>query len=267
MIYFYVVALFVYICLAYVDLSSRQWPVGAIIPYAIVVVPLLIKIHDQAKDEYLRYYFFFTRIRQKITNPTTKWSLVVSYDGVDVETPIQSLETVLLDGAKIRKRVVFHSKSNATIDFSIDETMHFFVEYHPADTIGIPEASVSVKLGTLEIGSNAATAKLEKEILPLVEIFQSILQARHTSYSLGINFLGFNPFYSRYLKNLKADAIDNFRINLVVNESKVGVRDSVEINKDGVSIVANSLTSLKKLAEDFIFQSPNLKNILPEKNA
>lgn len=125
----------------------------------------------------------------------------------------------------------------------------------------------AVRMATIEIGSNSAQEKLEREIVPILDAIRNAVRSKREAYTLNIDFMGANPFYSRYMQHLRADDISDFRIALQVNTYTAGAAcEQVEINRTGVAIVAQTSTSLNALAKDFLFQSANLGRILPLQN-
>lgn len=264
----YSIGLIAYLILGPIELADKGWPKTAVAVYFLGLVPLIFQVHEKAEALFLRYYFFWTRIAQRITNPSSKWSIVVDYRGEFDPSTLENLKSALLDGKHLRQPARISGSTPLTLNFSINDSMHFFVELHHKQHTGADFDCLAIRLATIEIGSNSAKAKLEKEVIPFLEKIQTLIRPETSSYTLNIDFLGANPFYSRYMQHLRSDAISDFRINLQVDRYTTDSEaERVQINKAGVHIEARSINSLKELAQDFLFQSPNLSKLLPTGNA
>ena len=226
-------------------------------------VGLLVDFFTQLQKHNLSFYFWWLRWKNKLRNYKAKWSLFIRFSGKFNEDIIKELEDFILSKEKIKGNKKIIRTTNQSIEFSIDDTIRFEVIYEPESPLDSTVGDISFKLFAFEIGCNDAEEKLNSKIVPLLEIFRDFLRPQKTSYTLDVDFQGRNPFYALYIEHLKPEQIDDFNVNLVIDEYTKGTRgDNVSIKKDKVNIVTSSSNSLALLAKDFIFLSPAIKKLV-----
>ncbi len=226
-------------------------------------IGLLADFFTQLQKYSLPFYFWWLRCKNKLRNYKAKWSLVIRFYGKFNEDIIKGLEDFILSDNNIKGDKKIIRTTNQSIEFSIDDTIRFDVIYEPETSLDSTIGDISFKLFPFEIGCNDAEEKLNSKIVPLLEIFQSFLSPQKASYTLDVDFQGRNPFYALYIEHLKPEQIDDFSVNLIVDKyTKTHRGDNVSIKKDRVNIATNSTNSLTLLAKDFIFLSPNIKELV-----
>lgn len=264
----YSIALIAYLSLGFIQFHNTQNVTASLVTYLLGLIPIIHQIHQKLSIVFIRYYFFWTRIKQKLTNPTCAWQIIGDFRGEFDNDVISKLKDFMLNKALFRRPVKILSESNLTLVFSVSETLHFTMELHKQSHSDSSHSAIGLKLSKIEIGSNSALRKLEKEILPIIDSIQNQIKPATFAYNLNVDFLGANPFYSRYMQHIKGDAIADFRLTLHLDDYTCSSEgEMVEINKDKLHIVAHSLNGLKELARDFLFQSPNLNQQLHSSNA
>ena len=149
--------------------------------------------------------------------------------------------------------------SKGGVNFTINDTLNFYLELHSRQRTNAECDFLSLNLSPIEVGYNDSKSKLDKEIVPLCENFNSYFRARNQSFTLNIQFERSNPFFAIYINHLKPEHIKDFQILLHVKDYSLSLRpDSITIDKKNIYITAGSINALKELAKDFLLLSPNV---------
>ncbi len=211
----------------------------------------------------LTFNFYWTRFKNWLRNYPTKWKLDVRFDGSFNDDLISTISDFLLKLNSSNKVVKIFHKTVNSINFSIKDTLNFYLDYQPSSFSGVDYDTIDISLAAFEIGSNDSKIKLNSDILPLFTRFQELLKPNNTSFVLNITFLKGNPFYSVFISHLKPSQINSFNINLHLdNYSDTINKNIVMINKENVIVNAHDIHSLKELSYDFIYFSTNVKHYL-----
>ena len=203
------------------------------------------------------------RISNRIKNPTIKWNINVRYNGKINENIIQSLETEVFNEQNLNLSVKIMNKTNQSINVVVNETLNLYINYVNSSFCNTEKDEVIVNFPTFEISCNNSQKKLNKEIIPLINKIKSLIQPESSSYTLNIDFIRKNPFYTVFIDHLRLDQIDDFSVNLNLDTYSIDdKKDRVSINKNKIHIITDTTNNLKELAKDFIFLSPDLSKLL-----
>ena len=230
--------------------------IAGIIPFLYSLFSLVLKVN-------LKIYFWWTRVINRIKNPTTKWNIVVSFEGNFVQDLIDKFENKLIDKNFINADVKIMHRNNQSLNFVIDETLNLYLDYENSKFVNKTKDIVNICFPTFEISCNNSEKKLNEEIVPLLEKFKDYFKPDSSSYTLNIDFMGKNPFYSVFIDHIRLEQIDDFNVNLHFDKYSLDNRkDRVTIKKDEIHIISVALNNFKELAKDFIFLSPDLAKML-----
>jgi hypothetical protein len=225
------------------------------------LIPMLFVIYSTLNKYSLRFYITVMRFINKIKNLTVRWSLYVRYEGKFNNNIVLEFSD-FLTSQKIKYPIKIFHKTNQSINFLVNNFLNLYLDYENAEFTNQDRDYINVKFSDFEIGCRDSEKKIAERIIPLLTKFEDFFKPENKSYTLNINFIDKNPFYSIYLQHIDENKIKNFGIELVLgNYVAAEKEEKVSIYKDYVSITALSLSSLRELAKDFIFISANKKTI------
>lgn len=256
-----------YLIVGIVDLSIKHYNGEFVNAYLITFVagvfPFLYVILNILTKNNLKAYFWFTRILNRIKNPTSKWNIIVSYRGKFNSDIIDKFSSHLLKETFISFPVKIMNRTNQSINFVVQDTLNLYLEYENASINNKQEDTIAISFPWFEISCNNSERKLNQEIVPLLDRLNDYFKPESTAYTLNIDFMGKNPFYTVFIDHLKLEQIDDFNVNLNFGKYCIGPKkDRVTINKDKIYIMTTNVGNLKELAKDFIFLSPDLSRLL-----
>lgn len=213
----------------------------------------------------LTVYFYWTRIKNWLRNYSAKWQISIRFDGNFNLDVINHIKIYVENIIKSKKKAKILHKNLNSINFSIYDTMNFYVHFEDSQTNNLPYKTLDIVLSSFEIGTNDSRDKLNKEIIPIFSELQQIVKPENTSYVLDISFRKHNPFYTVFISHLKTSQIRTFTVDLLLNEySNCSINDLVTVNKNNIIINAQNVHALKELSNDFIYLSPNIKKYLKD---
>jgi len=255
--------LLLYLIIGICQLVRGVFSISGFIVYFAGFIGLSSTLLKSLTSNSLKVYLWWTRIKNRLRNYSSKWALFARYDGEYNSDIINQFKDFILDDKNIRYSKKIYHQTAQSLDFSIDDSLTFFLEFGSKEVGQNQNDFISLKLSAFEIGCSDAERKLNTQIIPLLEKFQNYLRPLNTFYTMKIDFLGKNPFYAVYIEHLSSDQVDDFRVNLRTVAYSSGDReDVVIIKKKELIIETTSLQELKELAKDFIFLSPNLTKVM-----
>jgi hypothetical protein len=214
----------------------------------------------------LTVYFFWQRLRVRFnTKAVTRWSFSVRFDGQFGPDALLRAIGVLSNPKKYAYPVRIEASDNRSALLSIDNSLLVsasleMAEFSEASTAGGDEVDhIAVVSKTQELPYRFSVEKIEKQILPLLSIMKDELRPSKSSYELDVAFRGTNPFFEVYIARLRPDQIDDFRVILHVDSGTPNRKERVEISRTNIHVTAASTDSFKRLANDFILLSPDVK--------
>jgi hypothetical protein len=101
--------------------------------------------------------------------------------------------------------------------------------------------------------------KIERQILPILNLVRDELRPSRSSYELDVEFRGTNPFFDVYIARLKPEQVGEFRVILHIASGIQDQKERVEISRTNIHVIATTTDSFKRLADDFILLSPDVK--------
>jgi hypothetical protein len=157
---------------------------------------------------------------------------------------------------------------------SIDDSLILSVSLEPAE---FSEAATAGGFGmdhmaivskTQELPYLFSVEKIEQQILPMFNLVRDGLCPSKCSYELDVEFRGANPFFEVYIARLKPEQVGEFRVVLHIASGMRDHKERVEISRTNVHVIAATTDSFKKLADNFILLSPDVKMLAGvQKNA
>ena len=214
----------------------------------------------------LRFYFLVWRIRiWWESDASTRWSFAVRFEGDYNEKSIQELLVGLKDRDSFRFPVSIDYSKGLEAQVEIDETLIVRLSYAPPEPPHWTTGVVTVTSKTLEVAYGQARRKLNEQIIPVIQELERILRPERAFYELNVAFIKGNPFFALYIAHLKPDQIGDFRVRLQMGKYPgATARDTVEISRDSMQVVAISTNSFKEIAASFIMLSPDLRSLRGE---
>lgn len=211
----------------------------------------------------LTFYFYWTRFKNWFRNYSATWQSNIRFDGHFDYDVINKIKIYVESQTKLKHKAKILHKTNSSINFLINDTLNFYVEYESQKTTQLGYDTLDIKLSAFNIGSNDSREKLNKELIPIFEELYKIIRPENASYVLNIKFKKTNPFYTVFVSHLKTSHIKTFTVDLLLDQySNCSSKDIVTVNKENIVINANTIHALKELTNDFIYLSTNLKKYL-----
>lgn len=232
-------------------------------------IGMVFSLFKQLYQNSLTFYLYWHKLTNWMRNYPAKWNLAIRFDGTFSTNVIQDVDWFIHNNLNYLKKSKTHYKTNNSINFTVNDTLSFYIDYLPKDFSNYEYDTLDISLHPFEIGCNSSKGKLETEIIPFLTQLQDKFKPDNSSYVLNISFLTQNPFFAVFIAHLSPKLVNSFNINLQIDEyNKTTCKDIVTINKDNVIVNANSVYALKELANDFIYLSSHVKQyIRPTVNA
>lgn len=257
------VLLLLYLLIGIFQVVKGHFSISGFVIYLAGFIGLSSTLCKSLASNSLKLFLLWNRLKNRLRNYPSMWTIFARYDGEYNSAIISKFKDFILDGENIRYHKKIHHQTVQSMHFSINGSLTFFLELESKKIGEHQNDFISMKLSTFEIGCNDAERKLNTQIVPLLEKFQNYFRPQDVFYTVSINFLGRNPFYTVYIEHLRPDKIDDFRVNLKTHAYKPNQRaDKVIIRKEKLVLETTSLQCLKELAKDFIFLSPNLTKVM-----
>jgi hypothetical protein len=212
----------------------------------------------------LTFFLFSQKIKSKFVNYSTRWGLDIRYSG-NFERDIISN---LLNNFRTTKNysIAIINKTSESLLFNYDNSLLFRLEFISKNLNDDLSNSIDVSITPFEIGIHSSKQKLHKQILPFLTYLETLVHPEYSSYSLNVDFINGNPFFTLFMANLNPAYIKTFNVNLNINNDKKE-SDSVKINKESITLISSKISYLEELAEDFLYLSSNIKNYIRAFNA
>ena len=214
----------------------------------------------------LAVYFFWQRLRIKFnTRAVTRWSFAARFDGEFGADAIQRALDVLSNADRYAWPVKVENSNDRSALLSVDNSLFLSASLETAELSEASKAGGSgvdhfaVVSKTQELPYRFSVEKIEKQILPMLSILKDELRPNKSSYELEVDFRGVNPFFDVYVARLRPDQVGDFCVVLHVASGTPDRKERVEISRTNVHVVAASTDSFRRLADDFILLSPNVK--------
>lgn len=107
--------------------------------------------------------------------------------------------------------------------------------------------TISIQVSDLILPYRSFRAKIEEQIIPLIYIFNELINPSQEKYGVKISFSSQNPFFGYFVRKLDLPKVVSFSCDLM--EDTVGDRDQVvTIRKDSIDIVTDDLHTARALS-------------------
>jgi len=223
----------------------------------------------------LTVYFLWQRLRIRFNiRAVTRWSFSVRFDGHFGSDALHRALQVLSNPERYAYPIVIEAGDNRSALLSVDDSLLISAsletaEFSEAGRAGGGEMDHFAVVSKIqELPYRFSVEKIEQQILPMLSILRDELRPNKSSYELNVDFRGVNPFFQVYIARLRPEQIGDFRVVLRVDSGTPDRKERVEISKTNVHVTAASTDSFKRLADDFILLSPNVRMLTGvQKNA
>jgi hypothetical protein len=257
-IVFYTVLLIAYVAgWAYSLHSPNHAP--EIISKVSGLIALLSAMGTALQKSSLRVYFLFQKIAIRFFPDTTsRWWFSARFDG---QFPDDSVRHLIehFQSEDFRFSVKVEKETSLTAQLDVDQTLTLDVQLDP-QLSDDQQCHFTVISKVMEVSYGHAKKKLDSQIVPVLQAVNDVLRPESSSFELDVQFLGRNPFFAVYISHLRPEQVQDYRVVLHVDGGhSTGRTEKVEITKEKVHVTAKTTNAFRRIAEQFVLLSPDLK--------
>jgi hypothetical protein len=194
-----------------------------------------------------------------------RWSFAVRFDGQFSSDTVSRTVQLLSNPKKYAFPVKLEASDNRSALLSVDNSLVLSISLESAEFSEAAKAGgegvdhLAIVSKTQELPYRFSIEKIEHQILPILNLVRDELCPSKSSYELDVEFRGANPFFEVYIARLKPEQVGEFRVMLHVASGIQDHKERVEISRTNIHVIAATTDSFKRLADDFILLSPNVK--------
>jgi hypothetical protein len=223
-------------------------------------VALLAAMGTALQKSSLKVYFWSQRFAIRFFPDTTsRWWFSARYDGHFSSDSIRLL-IEHFQSKEFRFPIKVEKEDNLIAQIDVDETLTLNIQLDPKDISEDQCDHITVMSKVMEVSYGHAKKKLDTQIIPVLQAINDVLRPENVSFELDVQFLRKNPFFAVYIAHLNPEQVQDYRVVLHVDGSHPSGRpETVEITKEKVHVTAQTTTSFKSVARQFVLLSPDLK--------
>lgn len=242
-------------------LEAIGWITGAVIPFVGF-------LYNQLQKRSLLVFRLTNKVRSLFSSHVLTWSLSANLrkknlTSAVIEEITQKLLAENTERSKIRVKRI--SRNNHIIEIDPGPTID--LGYTPGSYIADVDHDeekwpyVQITISNYRVGYRQADYVIRREILPVLETIDSVVQAAESKYTFNIEFdKDKNPFFGLYVAQLPPEIISKFYIRLTIDNN--GQNGTVLVSESNLSINTRTQQALQNLALEFLTFDPYLQEHL-----
>ncbi len=186
-----------------------------------------------------KFYMFIKRVWFNFKNPDCIWDMNVVFKGEFDRKIFYEIEKSLNGNKEIKITQISNTRKLYRIGSISYEV---FVNENNGELI--------MSVQKLQVSFRSSKRLIEQSIGKFLDNIRSIVKPIESEYGVTIEFSEFNPYYSLFLKRLKAEEIKDFSVVIKTDNNKVTVTNNV------ISLHSNDLWEMNSMSKKYLSLSP-----------
>jgi hypothetical protein len=194
-----------------------------------------------------KIYIFGNSIRLWLTNETIKWNFNVDFSDMKNSCNIDEISELITTHTP--KAIIWHKDADSLIINLPGYSIRIFMTL--TNSVEEQIKVLGIQISNLELPFRSFKARIEKEIIPLLQDLGNYVKPSNQKYVAKIGFTDTNPFFGFFIRKLELPKVVSFACDIL--ETNVGGHpQAITIRKDKIEIVTDNLLALQSLSFRYV---------------
>jgi len=240
--------------------------ISTMVSWLITIVTVWILAYQVLREKSLDFYLFTQRMKLRLfSNNSASWSFSAKFECDDDLSAMRNIEQKMLEQYEGNIRIV--KAASHKVIYAIERQFNVEIETDATDSdlreidVDGAQKAIFIHVQNLRVGYKEGSRIIEKELLPLANLIEMVIQPKRKNYSLSILFDKVeNPYFGLYVEWMRPEAIKRFEVVAVIEN--YSEKATIRVWEEGISLSVNSATTFQTLSKNFLELSPDLKKTL-----
>lgn len=219
----------------------------------LALLPVVAFLNQWALHNLERWRLFVGRVRLKLFNSETRWSLSVDFSVSSGALALDQALAVVRAAHGVTVRVLSQSSKLAVISLG-GTTLRLKIEsgLDPLSDEAIDY--LRAEFSEVSRGFRDQQEALQHECFPVINRIGEVIGTSEAKYVVKVMFPTSNPYFGLFVARIKPEDVSRFSLEYF--EQDATERDIVKVHRDRVEVIASTARSAEKLSLRYLALQP-----------